>query len=212
MPVLEQHAYFLALRGVADGSGVPLQDIVVLNMRYELLYFQYGVNALVDGCTSFAVLPRATHTGHLLLGQNWDWIPEVRGAVLHTRDDDGLETLSFTEAGIVGGKIGLNSVGLGLAINGLYTTADDWSRLKTPFHVRCYDILRSRTLEQAMSVVTDTPRACSTNFLHCPDARSRAGPRSRTRRGNHDRAERCRTGALQPFHRSSRLRRRGAAR
>jgi isopenicillin-N N-acyltransferase-like protein len=165
VPVLEEHAYFEAMRGVADGSGVPFQDIVVLNMRYELLYFQYGVNALVDGCTSFAVLPRASLNGHLLLGQNWDWIPEVRGAVLHTRDADGLETLGFTEAGIVGGKIGLNSVGLGLAINGLYTTADDWSRLKTPFHVRCYDILRSRTLEQAMAVVSDTPRACSTNFL-----------------------------------------------
>src|SRR5207248_6340613 len=118
-----------------------------------------------DGCTSFGVLPEAAANGHLLLGENWDWIPEVLGAVLHTREPDGLETLSFTEAGIVGGKIGLNSSGLGLAINGLLSTADDWSRLQSPFHLRCFDILRQRSFEAAKAIVTSTPRACSTNFL-----------------------------------------------
>lgn len=139
----------------------------MLNVRYELLYYQYGVCAVggADGCTSFAVLPAASDNGHLLLGQNWDWIPEVKGAVLHTRELDGLETLGFTEAGIVGGKIGLNSAGLGLAINGLMTTVDDWSRMVLPFHVRCYEMLRARTLSAARSVVVDSPRSCSANFV-----------------------------------------------
>jgi isopenicillin-N N-acyltransferase-like protein len=100
-----------------------------------------------------------------LLGQNWDWIPEVLGAVVHTREPDGFETLSFTEAGIIGGKIGLNSAGLGLAINGLLSTADDWSRLVPPFHVRCYDILRQRRIDGAVGVVGATGRSCSANFL-----------------------------------------------
>jgi isopenicillin-N N-acyltransferase-like protein len=136
-------------------------------LRYELLYYQYTVCAVggADGCTSFAVLPDASANGHLLLGQNWDWIPNVRGAVLHTREPDGLETLSFTEAGIVGGKIGLNSTGLGLAINGLLSTADDSSRLVLPFHVRCYEILRQQTFDAAVAIVTDEPRACSANFV-----------------------------------------------
>ena len=144
--------YFDALEGMAAGSGHSLLDLLVLNVRYELLYYQYGVCGIggPDGCTSFAVLPPASANGHLLLGQNWDWIPQVQGAVLHTQEPDGLETLSFTEAGIVGGKIGLNSVGLGLAINGLLSTADDWSRLEMPFHVRCYEILRRRSLPEAV--------------------------------------------------------------
>jgi isopenicillin-N N-acyltransferase like protein len=165
LSVFEGHPYFDGMRGVADGGNQSLTDILVLNMRYELLYFQFGVNAMVDGCTSFAVLPEASTNGNLLLGQNWDWIPDVRGAVVHTAEPDGLETLSFTEAGIVGGKIGLNSAGVGLAINGLLTTVDDWSRREPPFHLRCYEILRSRSFTAAVAIVADRRRACSTNFV-----------------------------------------------
>ena len=120
LPLLDGHPYSDAMRGMAEGSEQDVLDLVVLNMRYELLYYQYSILPVgePDGCSSFAVLPTASENGHLLLGENWDWIPEVLGAVLHTREPDGLETLSFTEAGIVGGKIGLNSAGLGLAING----------------------------------------------------------------------------------------------
>jgi isopenicillin-N N-acyltransferase-like protein len=166
-PLLDGQPYFENMRGVANGSGQALLDILVLNVRYELLYYQYGVCGIsgADGCTSFAVLPEASANGHVLLGQNWDWIPDVRGAVLHTREPDGLETLAFTEAGILGGKIGLNSAGLGLAINGLLSSADDWSRLVRPFHMRCYEILRQRHLADAVDVVVREPRSCSANFL-----------------------------------------------
>jgi isopenicillin-N N-acyltransferase-like protein len=166
-PILEGGSYFQALNGMARGSGHALLDLLVLNLRYELLYYQYGVCAVggADGCTSFAVLPRASANGHLLLGQNWDWIPGVKGAFLHTREPDGLETLGFTEAGIVGAKIGLNSAGLGLVINGLMSTSDDWSRAVMPFHVRCYEILRRRRLADAAAVISAGLRACSANFL-----------------------------------------------
>jgi isopenicillin-N N-acyltransferase-like protein len=170
--------YFAGLQGVAEGSGFSLDEIIALNVRYEILYYQFGVLALAqaeaagsverpepDGCTAFAVLPEAAANGHLLVGQNWDWIPEVQGAVLHTTEANGLQTLTFTEAGIVGGKIGLNSDGVALAINGMTTTDDDWSSLRKPFHVRCYEILRSRTFYSAVQVVTGDDRSCSTNFL-----------------------------------------------
>lgn len=160
--------YFDGMRGVAEGSGFSPDEIAALQVRYEILYYQFGKNALsedVDGCTAFAVLPEASANGHLLVGQNWDWIPQVEGAVLHTTDLDGMETLAFTEAGIVGGKIGLNSAGVGLAINGMTSTDDDWSTLAKPFHVRCYEILRARNFEAAVQVVTGEDRACSTNFL-----------------------------------------------
>jgi isopenicillin-N N-acyltransferase-like protein len=167
LPVLSGHRYWQAIRGLAEGSGLDVLDLVVLNVRYELMYYQYSILPVggPDGCTSFAVLPPRSVDGHLLIGQNWDWIPEVQGALLRTREPDGLETLSFTEAGIVGGKIGMNSAGLGLTINGLLTTSDDWSRRVTPFHVRCYDILRQRSLSAAAAIVTSQPRACSSNFL-----------------------------------------------
>jgi isopenicillin-N N-acyltransferase like protein len=163
LPLLEACPdYFDTLRGVAETSGQELIDLVMLNARYELLYYQYSVLPVggPDGCTAFALLPETTHSGHLLIGENWDWIPEVQGAVLRTP-----ETLCFTEAGIVGGKIGLNAHGLGLVVNGLLSTSDDWARPVKPFHVRCHDVLRSTTLEDATRAVTDTARACSTNFI-----------------------------------------------
>src|SRR5215471_5205288 len=43
-PVLETFpTYFDAIRGVADGAAQALIDVVMLNVRYELLYFQYSV-------------------------------------------------------------------------------------------------------------------------------------------------------------------------
>ena len=161
----QNEQYLAGMQGIADGSGFTLLEIAALNLRYEILYYQFTTNAMPDGCTAFAATPAITADGHLLMGQNWDWIPQVRGAVLHTTEPGGLETLSFTEAGIVGGKIGLNSAGLGLAINGLNTTDDDWSRLQKPFHVRCYEILRQPDIASAVRVVTGDDRACSTNFL-----------------------------------------------
>lgn len=160
--------YYAAMRGIADGGGFAMDDIAALQVRYEILYFQFGKNAQsedIDGCTAFAILPEASANGHLVVGQNWDWIPQVQGAVLHATDADGLQTLAFTEAGIVGGKIGLSNRGLGLAINGMTSTDDDWETLAKPFHVRCYEILRAPDFDAAVAVVTDEARACSTNFL-----------------------------------------------
>ena len=174
--------YFAGMQGVAEGSGFDFLDIAAINARYEILYYQFGRMAMEqglvewdgpddsreptpDGCTSFAALPEITANGHLLVGQNWDWIPEVQGAVLQTTEDDGLQTLAYTESGIVGAKIGFNSEGVSLCINGMTTVDDDWARPVTPFHVRCYQILRSRTIEDAVNVLAGESRACAGNFL-----------------------------------------------
>jgi isopenicillin-N N-acyltransferase-like protein len=156
--------YAESLRGVAEGSGSDLIRLVALNVRYEIMYHQFTANSLADGCTAVAVSSNRTANGHLMIGENWDWIPHVQCLVLHI-DEPETELLCFTEAGIVGGKIGLNSHGLGLAINGLNSTGDDWTRLKKPFHMRCYEILRSATLQDAAKIITKQERSCSANYL-----------------------------------------------
>ena len=147
-------AYYEGRAGVAEGSGLDPREVTALNVRYELLYYQFGVNAEPEGCTSFAVSPSRSANGHTLFGQTWDWIPEVQGAILHTVPEDGPETLAFTEAGIFGGKIGVSANGVALAVNGMNSSEDDWSRLKKPFHVRCHEILRSPDRETATRVIT----------------------------------------------------------
>jgi len=186
--------YFDEMAGVAEGSGVALEEIALLTVRYELLYDRFSharagsparasdgespaaradsperrrgsPGGRADGCTAFAVLPERSADGHLRLCQNWDWILGIECALLHRACADAPASLAFTEAGIPGGKIGLNACGVGLAINGLNAVSDDWSERRIPFHVRCHEALRSEGLDAARRAVADSPRSCSANFL-----------------------------------------------
>ncbi len=89
----------------------------------------------------------------------------MAGVLAHVTRPDGMRVLCFTEAGIAGGKIGLNSAGLGLTVNGLVSADDDWSRLGRPFHARTWEILCSPRLEEAVEAATRGERSCSSNFL-----------------------------------------------
>ncbi|MFQ5838426.1 MAG: C45 family autoproteolytic acyltransferase/hydrolase [Thermoplasmata archaeon] len=162
-------AYAEAMAGVAEGSGMSPLEIVALNVRYEIVYSEYSKVGrelgLPSGCTALSLLPSKTREGHVLMAQNWDWIPGVEGLVQQYRLPGAPEVLAFTEAGIVGGKMGLNSSGLGLLINGLVSNEDNWERLGMPFHVRCWRILRASTLEEASLHVRNSRGSCSANFL-----------------------------------------------
>lgn len=166
-------AYAQGLEGIAAGSGQPLIDIATLNVRYEIVYHQfaqdtppvYPAREPPNGCTAFALMPAHSADGHLWMGQNWDWMEGVQGALQHITEPDGTRILAFTEAGIFGGKIGLNSHGLGLCINGLVSVGDNWAGLGKPFHLRTYEVLRQKTLEAAQAVVLEEPRTASGNFL-----------------------------------------------
>jgi len=172
--------YRRGMEGIAAGAGQAFELVAMLNLRYELLYYQYGTvkaaeaaarlaggaqRAEPDGCTSFALLPAATAAGRLLVGQNWDWIPQAKGALLRVRPEAGPARLGFTEAGIFGMKIGCNAAGVALAINGMLSTADDWTRFSLPFHWRCHALLSAPDFATAVAVIEDEPRACTTNFL-----------------------------------------------
>lgn len=164
--------YMEAMEGLSDGSGVPLEEIVALNVRYEIVYSECSRRGRVDeaaklrsGCTALGLLPSRTAGGRLLLAQNWDWISGVRPILVEGKVRDGQAFLGFTEAGIVGAKVGLNAAGIGLAINGLVSDRDAWHRKGLPFHVRCWRALQAQTLDEAERAVRQEPSSCSANFL-----------------------------------------------
>ena len=115
--------YVNGMNGIAKSSGLELLEIAMLNLRYELLYHALGKKLhsdAVDGCTSFAVLKEGVENNHLLMGQNWDWIPDIECVLTTSIDTDGMKGMAFTEAGIFGVKPGINSEGVGLTVNGMY--------------------------------------------------------------------------------------------
>ena len=66
------------MRGVAEGSGQSLNEIAMLNVRYEMIIDMFkraGLEAIAgaaDGCTGFAIMPEKSKSGDTLIGQNWD--------------------------------------------------------------------------------------------------------------------------------------------
>lgn len=167
--------YHEEMRGVADGAGLALREIAILNARYEITYGVFSQEAAggadapgePDGCTSFGVLPEGTGSGHTLIGQNWDWLAGLRGRtlILRVHRADKPDFVGFTEAGIVGCKMGVNEAGIGLVVNGLVTRLDGRNGFRKPFHVRCREILDAWTFDKAILPIVQTNRVCSTNFL-----------------------------------------------
>ncbi len=169
--------YCAEMQGIAQGSGRSLAEIALLNARYEIAFQLFGKDAGVaprpavveeaDGCTTFGLLPQLTADGHVWLGQNWDWLAGVHGQnlVLRIIRRNKPSLICLTEAGIVGGKMGLNEHGLGLVENGLASSHDGRNPYAAPFHMRCRQVLDARRFDQALQPIGATRRTCSANFV-----------------------------------------------
>jgi isopenicillin-N N-acyltransferase-like protein len=168
-------AYAEEMRGIADGAGQTETTVALLNARYELAFSLFGKEAMrqelleagPDGCTTFGLLPEITSDRHTWLGQNWDWLEGVHGRtfVLRVERKERPSFVCLTEAGIAGGKMGVNECGIGLVENGLASSRDGGNPYCKPFHVRCREVLDAERLDQALLAVLDAPRTCSANFV-----------------------------------------------
>ncbi|MFC6767821.1 C45 family autoproteolytic acyltransferase/hydolase [Natrinema soli] len=160
--------YAEELRGIAEGSGISVIEIALLNVRYEVLYAAYSDGSLgVDGCTSFGLLPEVTADHHTYVGQNWDWAEPIANTLIVTEvhRDNVPNHLAVTEAGIVGGKMGINEHGIGLVVNGLVSPNDGDDPFRKPFHVRCREVLEAERFDTALKPLVASLHACSSNFV-----------------------------------------------
>lgn len=86
------------MRGIADGAGTGLWDVLALNARGEVIYDKSFAEIAADGaaegpadeepaegCTSFAAYGPASGDGHVYAGQNWDWRAGVADTVVMIR-------------------------------------------------------------------------------------------------------------------------------
>lgn len=153
------------IRGVAEGSGYDLEDILALNVRSEIVMQGAQVRAM-DGCTSFAFMPRMTATRETWIGQNWDWkLSQKPGMViLHIRQAQATkpDVTVVTEAGIVG-KIGCNSAGVGVCLNALGSDKVVEGQV-LPLHIALRGVLNSVTLSDAIRAAGTMNLSCCANF------------------------------------------------
>ncbi|XPS80564.1 hypothetical protein M3J09_012516 [Ascochyta lentis] len=148
-------AYHEEMRGIADGAGKELLDIVAINVRTEINFGLFS-----DGCTALA-----WHTeGRAWMGQNWDWLPAQKQNLIITKISQPSKPtiLQVTEAGILG-KIGFNSSSLGVLFTAIRVHGVSPTNL--PAHLGLRKALESTSVASAIRALESAGMASSAHIL-----------------------------------------------
>jgi len=164
LPYIKEHAptTLEEMRGIADGSGLPFDDILLLTCAYEK-YFNYH---MPEHCTGFAAMGDASLSGELVAGQNNDecfhhWASGDLDGVIHIREETGMETFIYTHPGVPA-YMGMNSAGLCI----LWMAIDNDERSPgVPTNVLIREMLRFESLKNAVAFLEKTPRTLPNNYL-----------------------------------------------
>jgi len=162
-------AYLEEMRGIADGAGLDLTDVLAINVRTEVMYSAKARNAPVKTppaeCSAFASVPAPGQPGPALIGQNWDWLLHSAQTivVLEVHSGDGPDFVTVVEAGLLA-KAGMNAAGLGIVTNALVTDADI-GEPGLPYHVLLRALLDCATVTDALQTLQGGLRSSSANYL-----------------------------------------------
>ena len=151
--------YVEEMMGIAEGAGVEMDDIAVLNAMEAVT-----MDALhLTKCTSFAVNGERTADGHVLIAHNEDWLPEDEGDVflVHASPDDEPPFLAMTYGGLIP-NIGFNAHGIAQCCDSVYPID---SRIGIPRLVLSRAVLASRTPSEAVRRCLVPRRAAGYNHL-----------------------------------------------
>ena len=153
------------IEGIAAGSGLAVDDVLIVNGRYEIMLSTLfaGAPAGSGECTSLGIA-RASESGHTLVGQNWDWAVAVAevSILLEIRQEDRPDILTHVEAGFVGHK-GLNSEGLALCANAMGSQLDRFEAA-VPVWVLARSALNCSSIDEARRTLEPAERVASVNF------------------------------------------------
>ncbi|WP_116082160.1 C45 family peptidase [Tropicimonas sp. IMCC34011] len=160
-----------AIEGIAQGAGVSIDDIVLINARTEVIAKarQLARQEIIDPaegeCTTAVILPNRSATGTLIHAHNWDWTPDASETTVILREttEAGLTYLTFVEAGGLA-RYGLNSAGV--TLTGNYLSSDrDYCQAGVPLSCIRRKALEQEHLAVAMQVVAASPKSCSSNMI-----------------------------------------------
>lgn len=149
-------AYVDELAGVAEASGLTLEQVTALNARTEIIAL--GTKGSSECSTITAQLE-----GRRFGVQTWDWHIELDG-YWHTHEvsGPGFRYVGVTEQGIVS-KIGMNEAGLALHFNILGHAADGPDGI--PMHVLSSIVLSEcASVDEAIELIREAPIGSSSAF------------------------------------------------
>lgn len=165
---IQEYTPFLweELEGMAQGSGVPVTHLLVLQARAEVMRTHKTVlpEAHTQECTTFAVGGQRTANNAVLFGQNVDLVPFVEdfGVIVRQHPKDAPAALWYTTAGLLGHN-GLNEAGVGICAN-FINDPGGWGE-GLPRYMLARLALRQDSAEAALQAALKPPRAASRNLL-----------------------------------------------
>jgi isopenicillin-N N-acyltransferase like protein len=171
---VERHApqVMEELRGIAEGAGMSLGDILAMNARTEVIWAATARQAdaqrasLAHECTALALLSSRTASGLPLAAQSWDWLVHCFDSAVVLEVEQPGELPNFVtavEAGLLA-KVSLNSAGITVLTNALVTSADRGAP-GIPFHVMLRLLADCQTVTDALRLVQTLPRSSSANYM-----------------------------------------------
>lgn len=151
------------LEGLAEGSGVSLSDLLVVNARSELIS-RFG--ASMFECTSVAVTQNRSEDGRPRVAQNWDWLTLMKDLpiVLSAKPEGQPAYVTFCESGQLA-KIGVNECGLAVGLNFLTTPEGQRDRVGIPIHLLLRVILAAESIHEALFSLLELPIGGGAHFL-----------------------------------------------
>ena len=148
------------LSGIAEGAGVSLKAIYLLNALEPLLSLVGGCTTCPGACSAVAVRGRRSATGEPIIARNFDYLPLAQPyyAVRESRPQQKQRALEFTLAPSAGSVDGMNEEGLCIVYNYAYTT-DTPSATTAPISMAISEALeRCSTVTEAAEWIPLRPR------------------------------------------------------
>ena len=170
------------MRGIADGAGMDVQDIIIANFIPELFH-----------CSGFALSGSATKDGTLYHGRILDYGCDWRlqeHAVLTVAEPRGkIPFVNVTYAGFVGSVTGMNAERVSIGEMG-GRGMGHWDGVPMAFLVRMV-LEEADTLDRGIAIFRDHPRTCEYYFVIADGKTGKAvgmeASLERLRRGRHGR-------------------------
>jgi isopenicillin-N N-acyltransferase-like protein len=148
--------YSEEIRGVAEGSGLPVGRVTRGNFVPELFH-----------CSGFAVMGSATKDGVLYHGRvldyATDWRLQEHAVLVVSKPDKGVPSVNVTFAGFVGSVTGMNAERVSIGEMG-GRGLGHWNGVPMAVLVRW--VLRdAKSLDEALAIFRDHPRTCQYYYV-----------------------------------------------
>lgn len=148
--------YYDELRGLADGSGVSYDELVLANFIPELFH-----------CSGFALTGSATKDGVLLHGRildyGCDWRLQEHAVVVVAEPEGGIPFVNVTYAGFIGSVTGMNAERVSFGEMG-GRGLGHWAGVPMAVLMR-RGLQEAHSLDEAVALFRDSPRTCEYYYV-----------------------------------------------